>query len=290
MNRCVIMFVMALVFTTATASARDTRTVAAVNAPLAHMAQMLGGDAVEVVFPVPPDVDPAYWNPQPDDILRFQQSDLILLNGAGYAGWIENQVLPRARLVDTTAAIRDRFVPSGAAEAVHKHGPEGEHSHGGGVAITTWLDPDIATAQVDAVAEAMAARWPELAEEIAARKNALHDDIKEMDAALRSFFEDLSERQVLASHPVYQYLDRAYLGHMVSLHWEPDQAPPQSEWTALEAQLDTSASPLMIWEDAPLPETAQRLQDLGVEIVVLRPMGNADFTAPLFTALADQVR
>ena len=77
---------------------------------------------------------------------------------------------------------------------------------------------------------------------------------------------------------------------MTSLHWEPDQAPPPKEWAALEALLDADASPLMIWEGAPLPETAKRLADLGVEIVVLRPMGNADISTPLFKALADQVR
>ena len=283
-------FAAALLSMTHATLAQDMPTVAAVNAPLAYMARVLGGPGVDIVFPVPHNIDPAYWDPEPEDIQQYQQSDLVLLNGAGYAGWIEKQVLPRARLVDTTAAVRDRFVQANGPEAAHRHGPEGEHSHGGGVAITTWLDPQIAAAQVEAVAAAMSARWPGMADDIASRKTGLLGEIDQMDDAFRSFFKELSDRQVLASHPVYQYLDRAYLGHMEALHWEPDQFPSASEWAAFETRLASDASPVMIWEDAPLPETAQKLQDLGVEVVVLRPLANADAATPLFKALADQLR
>jgi zinc transport system substrate-binding protein len=52
--------------------------------PLYHFASVIGGDALEVVFPAPPDVDPAYWKPGVDVLLAYQQADLILLNGAGF--------------------------------------------------------------------------------------------------------------------------------------------------------------------------------------------------------------
>ena len=40
-----------------------------VNYPLAYFAERIGGEAVEVHFPAPPDEDPAYWEPAPT-ILR----------------------------------------------------------------------------------------------------------------------------------------------------------------------------------------------------------------------------
>ena len=39
-----------------------------VNTPLAYFAQRIGGDAVEVVFPAPADVDPAFWSPDGDTV------------------------------------------------------------------------------------------------------------------------------------------------------------------------------------------------------------------------------
>ncbi len=56
-----------------------------VNYPLYYFASRIAGDAAEVVFPVPEDVDPAFWMPGTEEIAAFQKADLILLNGAGYA-------------------------------------------------------------------------------------------------------------------------------------------------------------------------------------------------------------
>ena len=63
---------------------------------------------IEVVFPAPADVDPAYWSPGGEIVADYQQADLILLNGAGYAGWVSRASLPRAAKVDTGAAFADR--------------------------------------------------------------------------------------------------------------------------------------------------------------------------------------
>jgi len=34
-----------------------------VNYPLAYFTERIGGEHVKVVFPVPPDMDPAFWKP-----------------------------------------------------------------------------------------------------------------------------------------------------------------------------------------------------------------------------------
>ena len=47
-----------------TASSHDTPQVAVVNYPLRYFAERIGGDVIEVGFPVPLDVDPAFWCPR----------------------------------------------------------------------------------------------------------------------------------------------------------------------------------------------------------------------------------
>ena len=69
-------------------------TVYAVNYPLQYFARRIGLGAVDVRFPAPANVDPAFWVPEPATIVAFQDADLILLNGAGYARWIEHASLP----------------------------------------------------------------------------------------------------------------------------------------------------------------------------------------------------
>jgi zinc transport system substrate-binding protein len=130
-----------------------------VNYPLAYFAERILGDHGSVSFPAPADVDPAYWSPAPEIISEYQQADLILLNGAGYAAWTANATLPRSGLVNTTAAITDRLIPV-ESTVTHTHGPAGDHSHGD-TAFTTWLDPGIAIEQARAVLDAVVHARPQ---------------------------------------------------------------------------------------------------------------------------------
>jgi zinc transport system substrate-binding protein len=99
-----------------------------VNYPLQYFAERIGGEHVNVVFPAPADVDPAYWMPDTKTISDYQQADLILLNGAGYARWVNRVTLPRFRMVNTSAGFKDRYIE--AAEILtHSHGSEGKHAH-----------------------------------------------------------------------------------------------------------------------------------------------------------------
>jgi zinc transport system substrate-binding protein len=254
-----------------------------VNWPLFSFANAIADDRVEVVFPAPLDVDPAYWTPDADTLLAYQRADLVLLNGAGYAKWVEDAGLPRSRLVDTTQDVRDRLIELESGP-VHSHGPDGAHSHGAGFAFTTWLDPEIARAQAQATYDAMARRWPEHAETFAAGHAVLDRQLAEIDAELHATFAPLRGRRVLASHPVYQYLGRAVDLDLLSFHWEPDTTPGQEEWARMDAALEERNATIMLWEDSPTPETIELLDERNVKVVVLPPLGNrpthADISMP----------
>ena len=122
--------------------------VVAVNNPLAYFAQRLAGDAIEVRLPVPEATDPAFWQPDVDDILLLQGAELVLLNGAGYSPWLNKVAISRRSLVVTIAQAS--WIPL-QDQVTHSHGPRGDHAHGGH-AVTTWLDMSLAATQARAVA------------------------------------------------------------------------------------------------------------------------------------------
>ncbi len=125
-------------------------TVYVVNYPLQYFAERIGVEHVNVVFPAPADVDPAYWMPDTQTIAAYQQADLILLNGANYARWLNKATLPRSRMVNTSAGFKDQYIE--AAEILtHSHGSEGEHAHES-LAFTTWIDFILAARQAKAIA------------------------------------------------------------------------------------------------------------------------------------------
>ena len=82
--------------------------VIAMNHPLLYFARRLSGGAMEVKLLAPLGTDPAQWTPEVADVLTLQAADLILLNGAGYEGWLDKVSISAGKLVDTSAAFRDR--------------------------------------------------------------------------------------------------------------------------------------------------------------------------------------
>ncbi|HAQ98200.1 MAG TPA: hypothetical protein DCR61_02495, partial [Verrucomicrobiales bacterium] len=95
-----------------------------VSEPIRFMAERITDDSwATIKFPADASVvDPVYWNPSPDTMRRYQNADLILLNGGGYAKWIKSASLKLSRLHDTSAAFKDRFILAKDA-VLHQHGP-----------------------------------------------------------------------------------------------------------------------------------------------------------------------
>jgi len=251
---------------------RSSLLVYAVSYPLAYFAERIGGDLVQVEFPAPPDVDPAFWSPDPSMVAAYQRADLILLNGAGYASWTDRVSLASSRLVVTTEDIADRYVVVEDA-VTHSHGPEGEHAHGT-VAFTTWLDPTIAVEQARAIHDAFVRARPSAEVSFGEGFDALEADLLDLDVRLSQILAARPEQPLLASHPVYQYLAARYGLDLRSVHFEPDEPPRPAAWRDLQAMLEERPAGWMMWEAEPLPETAARLREIGVESVVFSSAGN----------------
>ncbi len=255
-----------------------------VNYPLAYFAERVGGDLVEVVFPAPADGDPAYWSPDAETIAAYQGADLILLNGAGYANWVDRATLPTSKIVDTSAAYTDQLLPM-AGTATHSHGPEGEHEHGG-YAFTTWLDPVQAIQQAQAIEAALSRLRLEHESEIHRRMELLKGDLFDLDSRFAVAASGLDDTPLVFSHPVYQYLIRRYDLSAVEVHWEPDEAPEGNAWDDLEELLETHPASWMLWEGEPLEATAAGLADIGVESIIFDPCGNRPETGDYLTVMS----
>ena len=254
------------------AAADRPLTIYVVNYPLKYFAERIGGPHVEVTLPVPAGEDPVYWTPAIADITAYQQADLILLNGAGYAKWVSKVSLPRGKIVDTAQAFKDRFITVKEI-MTHSHGAEGEHAHEG-LAFTTWLDLSLAAEQANAVTEALARKCPQQKELFRNNFYSLEKELLAIDDQLRSTVSPANNRPVVFSHPVYEYLENRYRLNGRSIHWEPDQDPSPEQVGELKKVLDAHPAQWMIWEGEPNMSTVDALRTLGIESTVFNPCGN----------------
>lgn len=261
--------------------------VVAVNYALAYFAERIAGDAVEVDFPAPPGVDPAYWRPSDEELASIQSADLILRNGAGYAKWTKAASLPASRVVDTSASFADRYIEVDGP--THSHGPGGEHSHKG-TDFNTWVDPTYARAQAQAVLDALLRLVPE--SQTAMRKNyeALAEDLRALDRA----FDELAERMqgipLIASHPVYNYIADRYEWNLESLHWEPEEMPSEAQFEKLTQLLARHPAKIMIWEAHPDRAIAEKLAaDYAMGEAVFFPLGNRPEEGDFLSVMRDNL-
>jgi zinc transport system substrate-binding protein len=233
-----------------------------VNYPLQYFTQRIGGEFIAARYPGPPGKDPAYWKPGIDTVLDYQQADLIVLNGIGYANWIQQVSLPLGKQVDTSADFSDRLLPV-ADNVAHTHGPQGDHVHDD-MAFTVWLDPQLATLQTRAIHSALLPLLPNQQELLDVNLQVLTEELQMLDNDLAQAFGQRKGRQIIYSHPVYQYLDHRYDLKGFSVHWEPDAIPSANEF----AQLENMSGAVMIWEAEPLPEVSAKLSEMGITSVV----------------------
>jgi zinc transport system substrate-binding protein len=253
--------------------AAEKLTVYVVNYPLQYFAERIGGEHVNVSFPAPADVDPAYWMPDAKTISEYQQADLILLNGAGYARWVNKVTLPRFRLINTSAGFKDQYIET-AEILTHSHGSEGEHAHES-LAFTTWIDFSLAANQAKAILAALSRKRLGLKDVFQKNYQRLEQDLLKLDQDLKTLISKDPSRPLVVSHPVYGYFARRYGLNIKSVHWEPDAIPTNEHIMELKGILKEHPANWMIWEGEPIKESAQRLQAVGIDSLVFDPCGNA---------------
>ena len=274
-NRCGLeRVVMTALFCLASvcANAGDKLLVYTVNYPLQYFAERIAGEHAEVRFPAPADVDPALWKPDGETVGQYKNADLILLNGAGYATWVDKVSLPHHGLVNTSAVFADVFLPSEGA-VTHGPGSGGDQSHDG-TAFTTWLDFYLATQQAEATMQALARQRPQLQAEFEHNYAALKQDLMALDLDMQRLVAAQPGKPLFVSQPVYQYLARRYELQLQSVTWEPDVMPAEQEWERLVYAQEAFPALWMLWEDAPDAEIRARLQSLGIAVVVFQPCAN----------------
>ncbi len=249
----------------------NSKTLAVTNYPLYFFTQKIAGDEFDVLFPVPKDEDPAFFEPTAEIVSIYQSAEIIFTNGAGYESWGDKVALSQRKIVNTTSNISEKYIKEKGMS--HSHGPDGEHDHAE-TAFTTWLDQSIALNQAKLIYETLKKSYPENSQEFDINYGKLESEIIELDDKMDNLFKPHREKTLYASHPVYQYLGKRYGINIKSEHWEPGQKVEQDMVKSFIESLGVNDTKIMLWEGEPHPETRLLLEEAGVKVVLFFPCGN----------------
>ena len=267
--------------------ADETITIYTVNYPLKYFAENIAGKHADVVFPAPADVDPAFWIPDTEAIIGYQQADIIFLNGANYANWIRKVSLPQSSLLNTSEDFKESYITVDD-NVTHSHGLEGEHSHDS-TFFTTWLDFSQAVKHARSIKASLAARYPQFKDDFEKNFSHLEKELLALDEKLKALFPAQSQFNLLASHPVYHYFARRYGLNIKSVLWEPDEVPTEQQWAELKTIQSRHMATVMLWEDHPNQVTQDRLRELGIQSIVFDPCANTCRKGGFLTAMQSNI-
>jgi len=262
--------------------------VITVNYPLFYFAERIGGELIDLNYVIPKDVDPAFWNPNEEALQHYQAADVIFINGADYAKWINNVSLAGSRIVNTSSSFEKDLIKLKSTSS-HSHGPDGEHEHEDS-AFTVWLDLELALKQAEAIRAHLAKKIPNQSKLINQNFEKLKQDLLLLHNELLNAGKKYDNQVIMGSHPVYQYLARAYNLNMESVHFEPNEFPSKSQWHTLDHMIKKNGSSIMLWEDQPSAQNEKELNNRKVKTIVFNPCGNKPLSGDFLSVMSDNIK
>ena len=181
---------------------RPLRVVATIG-QIADAVRHVGGDRVETHGLMGPGVDPHLYRASESDITRLESADAVFWNGlhleAGMSGVLERMGDLGVHSIRVTDAIdRNRLLSP----------PEFEGAYDPHV----WFDLDLWTTVVKTIRDALTVMDPDGADVYRANAAAYIDQIKELDAYVRSRALEVEERVrvLVTAHDAFNYFASRY--------------------------------------------------------------------------------
>lgn len=209
-----------LAFSAATASAEPLRVVASFSI-LGDLVRNVGGDLVDVTVLCGPNGDAHTFEPTPSDGVALHGAALIVENGLGFEGWMNDLVLASGTTAVRVPVTRDvtprRLGDDGHAHHDHDDHHHHEHHHGhhhhhGEVDPHAWQSVSNVVIMVDAIREALSRAQPAHAGTFARRATAYTTELQALDARIRDRVAAIpqSRRKLITTHDSLGYFAEAY--------------------------------------------------------------------------------
>jgi len=218
----------------------------------------VAGDRAEAQALVPPGVEPHDWEPSPRDVSLVQRAAVFVHTGTGLDAWASRLVGGLGSRTEVVDAARGLSLLSQGA-SVDPH---------------VWLDPTLARAQAQTIAEGLTRADPagapvyrENAAKLTARLDAL-------DRAFADGLRDCARRELVTSHAAFAYLARRYgLIQLPVMGIAPEAEPNPADLAAIVRTARERHVTHVFFEPLVSPRLAQTLErEIGATTLPLDPI------------------
>jgi len=251
--------------------------VVAVETFLADMAQNVAGDRLKVESLIPIGVDPHMFEATPQDVVKLAQSQVLIINGAGFETWLED-VLENAggqrAVITASAGLIARQREGGetaheeeeTAEEGDSHGHHDQDPH-------FWLDPIAAIKYVENIRDGLSAQDPAGRETYAANAEAYIAELKDLHQWILEQVATIppERRLLVTNHESFGYFADRYgftvVGTVIP-GVSTGASPSAQEMAALVEHIREAGAVAIFLETGSNPQLARQItHETGVRVV-----------------------
>ncbi|MEK7499792.1 MAG: zinc ABC transporter substrate-binding protein [Patescibacteria group bacterium] len=223
--------------------------------PLAHIAEQIGKEHVNVLNLTPAGSEPHDFDPSPRDIADLQNSDVFIYNGAGFEPWAN-------RVIAELESKGVRVIDASSSLEIMNDDPH------------VWLDPILVREQAQHIADlfaetdsAHAAYYAENAREFSTQLDMLHDE----------FVRGLAQcerRDIVTAHAAFGYLAKRYNLNMISIGGiSPDAEVSPARLAEISDLVREKGITHIFFETLVSPKIAETIaQETSVQVLALNPI------------------
>lgn len=257
--------------------------VMAVESFLADIAQNVAGERIKVETLMPAGLDPHAFEPTPRDVVRIAESDLLILNGAGFEAWAEETLANAGgeRLViEASAGLESRADRAGetALETNKKHAedataePAEDHDNEDGDPHF-WLNPLNVIQYVENIRDGLIEIDPAGRETYTANATAYIEQLKALDAWIEQQVSTIpvERRLMVTNHESFGYFADRYgftiIGTLIP-SVSTSAAPSAQQLARLADTIRATGASAIFLETGANPQLAEQIsQETRIKVV-----------------------
>ncbi len=179
-------------------------TILATTGVVGDTVRAIGGECIAAEVLMGPGVDPHLYQASASDVQRFRDAELIVYNGFGLEGQLDN-VLQRFAERRPTLALAKAASEAGPRQAIDGGSDYATDPH-------LWMDAALWSQGIGPLTEALADISPECAALLRARAEQHQARLQALDAWLAESIATIPEPQrvMISAHDAFEYFGRAY--------------------------------------------------------------------------------
>lgn len=229
--------------------------------PLAHLAEEVGGNKVDVIRITPGNIDPHEYEPTARDMIKIQNSNILILNGAGLEPWAK-------KIKDDLKKKGVRLLVMSESLDLQRAGDAGRYDP------HIWLDPLIAKEMVEIIGTAFISADPQNQEYYLSKGKDYINKLLQLHEKYKEGLASCKRREMIVSHDAFGYMARRYDLEVYPISGlSPEEEPSPKKMAEIVKIIREKQIKYIFTEALVNPKTAETIaHEAGAEILTLNPV------------------